>query len=110
MKAYNYLVLIFALIVAGCATLEAPKTLQERILYTQYSLVAAVEVAADLRDQGKISQDDANSFAGVVTQADAALKVARGLNLQGKPQDALGYLETANGLLKQLEAYLRTKS
>jgi hypothetical protein len=114
MRSFNYAVryLTFALfaLIAGCASLEKPQSFQEQILYAQYGLVAAVEIAADLKQRGRISQTDANSIAEQVKTADAALKTARMLSFQGKPQEAQDYLQTANGLLRQLEAYLRTKA
>jgi hypothetical protein len=107
--AYRYSIFLLFALIAGCASLEKPQSLQEQILYTQYGLVAAVEIAADLRDRGRLTQDDANKIVEQVQQADAALKTARMLSFQGMPKEAQDYLQTANGMLRQLEAYLKAR-
>jgi hypothetical protein len=108
--AYRYSIFLLLALIAGCASLEKPQSFQEQVLYTQYGLVAAVEIAADLKERGKLSQDDADKIVEQVKQADAALKTARMLSFQGLPKDAQGYLQTANGMLRQLESYLKARS
>jgi hypothetical protein len=108
--AYRYAIFLLFALIAGCASLEKPQSFQEQVLYTQYGLVAAVEIAADLRDRGRLSQDDANKIVEQVQQADAALKTARMLSFQGMPKEAQDYLKTANGMLRQLESYLKARS
>jgi hypothetical protein len=107
--AYRYSIFLLLALIAGCASLEKPQSFQEQILYTQYGLVAAVEIAADLKERGKLSQSDADKIVEQVQNADAALKAARMLSFQGKPKEAQDYLQTANGMLRQLEAYLRAR-
>jgi hypothetical protein len=109
-NAYRYSIFLLFALIAGCASLEKPQSFQEQVLYTQYGLVAAVEIAADLRDRGRLSQDDANKIVEQVQQADAALKTARMLSFQGMPKEAQDYLQTANGMLRQLESYLKARS
>jgi hypothetical protein len=108
--AYRYSIFLLFALIAGCASLEKPQSFQEQILYTQYGLVAAVEIAADLKERGKLSQTDADKIVEQVQNADAALKAARMLSFQGKPKEAQDYLQTANGMLRQLEAYLKARS
>lgn len=100
--------IVYALLIllAACAGLEQPKSLQEQMLYTQYGLVAATETAVSLKERGKISQDEALKIDALVGQADFALKTARGLD---KPEDAMQWLQTANSILLELETYLRSK-
>jgi hypothetical protein len=108
--AYRYSIFLLFALIAGCAALEKPQSFQEQVLYTQYGLVAAVEIAADLKERGKLSQTDADKVVEQVQNADAALKAARTFSFQGKPQEATQWLKTAQGLLTSLEAYLRSKS
>jgi hypothetical protein len=109
-NAYRYSIFLLLALIAGCAALEKPQSFQESVLYTQYGLVAAVEIAADLKERGKLSQSDADKIVEQVQNADAALKAARLFSFQGKPKEAQDYLQTANGMLRQLEAYLKARS
>jgi hypothetical protein len=109
-NAYRYAIFLLLALIAGCASLEKPQSFQEQILYTQYGLVAAVEIASDLKERGKLSQADADKIVEQVQNADAALKAARMLSFQGKPKEAQDYLQTANGMLRQLETYLKARS
>jgi hypothetical protein len=108
--AYRYSIFLLFALIAGCAALEKPQSFQEQVLYTQYGLVSAVEIAADLKERGKLSQTDADKVVEQVQSADAALKAARTFSFQGKPTEATQWLKTAQGLLTSLEAYLRSKS
>ncbi len=108
--AYRYSIFLLFALIAGCASLEKPQSFQESVLYTQYGLVAAVEIAADLKERGKISPMDADKIVEQVQHADAALKTARMLSFQGKPKEAQDWLQTANGMLRQLETYLKARS
>jgi hypothetical protein len=109
MRQVKYLYVVLLLLLGACAALEKPKTFQEQMLYTQYGLVGAVEIAANMKEQGKLDPGQVEQIAEWVTNADKALKMARGFSYQGKPKDALEWLNTANGILVQLETYLRSR-
>jgi hypothetical protein len=106
---YRYSIFLLLALLSACASLEKPRNFQEQMLYTQYGLVAAVEVAADMKSQGKLSVEDAGKVEEWVLAADGIMKSARSFSYQGKPKEALEYLQTANGILRELEAYLRSR-
>lgn len=109
MRHLNYAWLLL-LLLAGCQSLniEQPQTIQEKLYYAQVSLTAATNTVADLRQAGILKEADVPKARQIIDDAYSAIQAGRAAASAGKPTDALSYLQTAQVILIQLRAYLRT--
>lgn len=100
-------VTLLPMFVAACvATPQSPA----QSIAAGYGTVAAVRAtAADLLVAKTISVDDARMVQGLADQARAALDLARGFDLAGKPLDAAHSLELAVAVLTRVQNYLKIK-
>lgn len=91
----------------ACATMEAPKNLNEQLFYTQNTLTATLEVAESYDAKGKISQAKKDEISKVAEDAHAAIVAARSFKIKGKPEDSLAALKQAKEYIAQLEKLLQ---
>lgn len=105
-KLTNSFAAFSLLFFVGCASIEKPVNLNENLLYTQYSLTAALEVAEGYDNKGKLDPVSKGNIIEIATQASDALKVARALKVQGKPEDSLAAMQQAKAYIAQLEKIL----
>src|SRR5271156_3645217 len=105
--ALAFMLSLLAGLVVGCAV--APQGADQSIA-SAYGVVSTVRTtAADLLTAKTITAADAQMVQGLADQARAALDLARGYTLAGKPTDAAGALTLATDVLTKLQTYLKAK-
>lgn len=110
MKAHKYAyALILGLLLVACASIEAPKTFNERLAYGYASVAASRNTAASMLERGRISVEDARSAQSLADQARSALDLARGAYGKGDVSTAQGQLDLALNVLTSLETYLKAR-
>lgn len=106
MKQLNILFLALVLLV-GCANLAAPQGLDQQLAYGYASYAAVLDTTADLVERGRLPKADGANILAQAKTARVSLETARSLVGQGKPNDAIGYLQSAQSILSALEAKLK---
>jgi len=109
MKLKFYLLLALAALVGACATLTAPRNVDDSIAYGYSQVAAARGTAAALLDRGAITAADARRAQVQADQARAALDAARAARGAGDLDGAQGQLTLALSILTQLETYLKAQ-
>jgi len=96
------------MILSACGTLglEQPKDLPDRIAYVTSGADAVVVSATNALNAHTISSGDAQYISTAGKQLSALLAAAAA---DPDPKSAAGRLALAEGVLKQLQAYLATK-
>ena len=109
MRAYKWLWIAVVLLAihAGCVSLEAPKTFNDKLAYGYASLTASRSTATDLLQRQRIAKDEAVQIQALADQTRSGLDLARGTALKGDMVSAQGQLDLALSVLTQLEAYLK---
>lgn len=100
-----FLLGLWACALVGCAT--TPKGPTQTVYTAGWTLVAATNAVADLKDSGTLKGQDLVTAKDILAQANTAYMSARAALQQGKPADAQTYLELLQTLLNQLAAYLQ---
>lgn len=97
------IILALAILVAGCSTLVAPKSFDQRLAYAYGSVNATLYSCANLYERGRLTQAQGERCLELTDQAAAAISIARGTT---DPATAEGFLQVAIGLLTQIETML----
>lgn len=101
------LVTLSIALLTACASLEAPKTVGERIEYAYASLAAVVNSTANLAERGRISKAQAIEIRKQAKAVQEILIIADFANDSGNPTTAMERLQAAEKILVALEAKLR---
>jgi hypothetical protein len=104
-----YLLVALAALVGACATLTAPRNLDDSIAYGYSQIAAARGTAAALLDRGAIGVAEAQRVQSQSDQARAALDTARIARGSGDIGNAENQLKLALDILLQLETYLKSQ-
>lgn len=99
--------LLLALLLSACASLTAPETPAQRLAYADAQFAALVNTAADLREQGVLTADQAEDIDPIIQRGDEALTLAWAAIGRGQPDTALEYVALVNRLLIELRAELQ---
>lgn len=99
-------VLLAALLAAGCATTPVPKSFDQSAAYAQATITSVRDTAHDLLVRQRITPDRAERINADADEAKRHLDTARALAKEGKPDDALATLRLARAILDRLEAEL----
>ena len=98
------LVLLFpAFIMAGCASLEQAKNLNEQIDYYDATLDGIISSTASQYKAGVMSKETKDSIVKTVEKAMAAIDQARTLQSLQNPEDAAKALTDAQIIILQLQ-------
>jgi hypothetical protein len=111
MKRHPLYVLPLLLILAACATLglEQPKEFPDRVAYA-YSLAdGTVSATTNALNAKAIKSADAKYVREAATSARTLIVAAEAAFGEGDIQTAEGRLALAEGVLKQLQAYVASK-
>lgn len=110
-RSLRYLWLVAVLALAGCASLGLPQaqTVQERLTYAHSSVNSLVAASISSLDAHAISSDDAAYVRKVATDTRTLLNAAELAMSAGDSSTAEGRLGLAEGVLRQLRAYLAQK-
>lgn len=100
---------VVLLLLAGCASIATPKSIDQQIVYA-YSTLASVRTAtANLLNRGSIKVEDAKT---VQAKADAArdlLDTAQRFVREDTPEKGYDTLMLAQKIIFELEAYLKER-
>jgi hypothetical protein len=97
------IILALAILVAGCSTLTAPQSFDQRVAYAYGSVTATLHTCASLYERRRITTEQGQKCLTLTDQAAAALALAQGTE---DAQTAQGFLAVALGFLTQLETML----
>lgn len=106
---------LFALYIAvllmliGCASVQQPQSLDQRIAYAYSVHTAVLDAAATGVESGSLSKADGAEVLTLADQSRAILDAARLAAGAGDVSTAEGRLALAVGVLTQLQAYLHSK-
>lgn len=93
---------LLAVLLVGCASMTAPETPKQRLAYAESQFAALVHTAADLYEQGILSDEQARAITPDIRRANDALDAAWTAIDAGRPDDALDYLRILNRLLPEI--------
>jgi len=108
-KLKFHFLLALAALLGACATLTAPRNVDDSIAYGYSQVAAARGTAAALLERGAISVPDAKRVQSQADQARAALDAARAARGSGDIGKAENQLKLALDILLQLETYLKAQ-
>lgn len=97
------------LVLVACAGLAPPRGFQDSLAYAHGAHTAVLEGAAASVTAGDLSPEDGEAILEVADQARALLDAARAAYALGDIETAEGRLALSTELLRQLQAYLRSK-
>lgn len=103
---YSWLAAIILL--AGCATLAVPQTFDQRLAYSYGALTSVRDTGAMLIERGRIGPEDGLQILRATDEMRMLLDMARNV-YPTDPLTAENKLKFVNGVLMQLEAYLKEK-
>lgn len=109
MQPLRYFAAILLLLGAACASIEAPKSFNDRLAYGYASVAASRNTAASMLERGRISKDEGRQVQALADRARTGLDLARGFAGKGDTKTAEGQLALALSVLTQLETYLKGK-
>lgn len=102
--------LIMVLLLAACATLQKPETNAQRLAYIDSQFTAIVKESTRLREQGVISDEQAERLTPVINKGNNALDAAWTALAQDKPESALEYVQIANNMLIELSRRMESSN
>ena len=109
MKAKLFYSWLAALIlIAGCATLAVPQTFDQRLAYAYGALTAVRDTGTMLIQRERIGLADGVQFLHATDEMRMLLDMARNVH-PTDPLTAENQLKFVNGVLMQLEAFLKEK-
>lgn len=94
----------------GCVSLEAPKSMNERLAYAFASLAAARNTAASMVERGRITPAQGQEAQTIANHARTLLDGSRTALASGDMQTAEGQLKLALDLLTALETRLKAEA
>jgi len=111
MKAKLASILPFLILLTACATLglETPKTFNERAVYVHQGVNGVVSAATNSLNAKAIKSDDAVYVRDTAVRTRTFLEAAETAYGAGDISTAEGRLALAEGILKQLQAYVGVK-
>jgi hypothetical protein len=110
-KLHTYLGLIALILgLASCASIESPKSINERLAYAYGSVAASRNTAASMLERGRITKAEGKQAQTLADQARTSLDLARAMLAKGDTQGAQNNLQLALDVLIGLETFLKGKS
>lgn len=103
---YSWLVAL--ILISGCATLAVPQTFDQRLAYAYGALTAVRDTGTMLIERGRIGPEDGVHILRATDEMRFLLDAARDV-YPTDPLTAENKLKFVNGVLMQLEAFLKEK-
>lgn len=98
---------LVALLLVGCANVTKPETPAQRLAYADGQFSALVNTAADLREQGILTEAQVREIDPKIQRGNEALDAAWLALNQDLPDEALDYVRIVNRLLPEIRAALK---
>lgn len=102
----SFAMLMSVLALAACASVVAPKSVDQSLAYVEAGSTVARQALTSLLLQRQVSKEKAAAFGESMDRVDAAVDIGRSLKASGDLSGAKTQLELAQKLLTQLQAEL----
>lgn len=90
----------------GCATVTKPDSPAQSLAYVDGQFTALVDTAADLRQQGQLTDEQVEDIDPIIQKGDTALDAAWEALDAGDTESVLGYVKIVNSLATRLSQEL----
>jgi hypothetical protein len=100
---------MLAILMAGCAAWEQPRTFEQQLAYAYGTHTALLESAANAVELGTLSPDDAGQVLRIADESRVLLDASRAAAGVGDVRTAEGQLALATNLLTQLQTYINAR-
>lgn len=106
-RQYRYAWFLFALLVAGCASMAKPETFRQQVAYVEGSLTAAYQTIGELKKTGRINAEKRDKLVGQADMVGLSLDATHAALAEGNDLAAAQNLRLARAALKTLEQALK---
>lgn len=100
------IVTVLVLLLSACASITKPDSPAQSLAYVDGQFTALVDTAADLREQGALSDEQVEAIDPIIRKGDTALDAAWEALDAGDTDSVLGYVRIVNSLATRLSKEL----